>query len=66
MRDQASLAQLLVLANLETINAEYIQLGLPQPDRLARLNDLAKRQMNALVSNPSRLPPVAAPARKAS
>jgi hypothetical protein len=66
MRDQASLAQLLVLANLETINAEYIQLGLPQPDRLARLNTLAKRQMNALVSNPSRLPPVAAPARKAS
>jgi hypothetical protein len=54
MRDNASLAQLLVLANLETINAEYIQLGLPQPDRLERLNTLAKRQMNALIANPSK------------
>lgn len=58
MRDHASLEQLLVLANLETINAEYIQLGLPQPDRLSRLNTLAKRQMSALVTNPSRPKPL--------
>ncbi len=52
MRDHATLEQLLVLVNLQTVNAELIRLGLPQPERLLRLNDLAIRQMSALLDAP--------------
>jgi len=52
MRDHATLEQLLVLVNLQTVNAELIRLGIPQPDRLLRLNDLAIRQMGALLDTP--------------
>ena len=52
MRDHASMEQLLVLVNLQTVNAELIRLGIPQPDRLLRLNDLAIRQMSALLDAP--------------
>lgn len=48
MRDHATLEQLLVLVNLQTVNGELIRLGVPQPERLVRLNDLAIRQMSAL------------------
>jgi hypothetical protein len=34
MRDSASVQQLLVLANIESLNAEFIQMGLPQRERL--------------------------------
>lgn len=50
MRDHASLEQLLVLANLENMNAEFIHMGLPQPDRLKRLNTIAIRQMQTLTA----------------
>ena len=50
MRDQASLEQLLVLANLENMNAEFIHMGLPQGDRLKRLNQIAIRQMQTLTA----------------
>ncbi len=53
MRDHATLEQLLVLVNLQTVNAELIRLGVPQPERLLRLNDLAIRQMEALVDAPT-------------
>jgi len=49
MRDHASLEQLLVLANLENMNAEFIHMGLPQGDRLKRLNQIAIRQMLTLI-----------------
>jgi len=52
MREYASVEQLLVLANIEGMNAELIHMGLPQPERLKRLNQIAIRQMEIL----SRLP----------
>lgn len=50
MRDHASLEQLLVLVNLENMNAELIHMGLPQADRLKRLNAIAIRQMQTLTA----------------
>lgn len=50
MRDHASLEQLLVLANLENMNAEFIHMELPQSDRLKRLNAIAIRQMQTLTA----------------
>lgn len=48
MRDHATIEQLLVLANLEGMNAEFIHMALPQGDRLRRLNQIAIRQMRTL------------------
>ena len=57
MRDHASIEQLLVLANMEGMNAELIHMGLPQADRLKRLNQIAIRQMQILTGTGSRLLP---------
>jgi hypothetical protein len=54
MRDHASLEQLLVLANLESMNAEFIHMALPQSDRLKRLNAIAIRQMQTLAARTAR------------
>lgn len=51
IRDEASLQQLIVLANLESINAELIRQGIPQSERLLRLNDSAKQMMQSLVGD---------------
>ncbi len=48
MREYASIEQLLVLANIEGMNAELIHMGLPQSERLKRLNEIAIRQMQVL------------------
>ena len=48
MRDYATVEQLLVLANLDIVNAELIHLGISQEDRLKRLNEIAINQMRAL------------------
>jgi len=48
MRDYASLEQLLVLANMESMNAEFIHMGLSQGELLQRLNEIAIRQMQVL------------------
>ncbi len=50
MRDHASLEQLLVLANLENMNAEFIHMALPQSDRIKRLNAIAIRRMRTLTA----------------
>ena len=50
MRDYATIEQLLVLANIEGMNAELIHMGLPQGERLKRLNEIAIRQMQVLTS----------------
>jgi hypothetical protein len=50
MRDHAGLEQLLVLANLENLNAELIHMGLEQGERLKRLNAIAIRQMRTLTA----------------
>lgn len=48
MREYASVEQLLVLANIEGMNAELIHMALSQGDRLKRLNEIAIRQMQVL------------------
>jgi hypothetical protein len=50
VRDYASVEQLLVLANMEGMNAEFIHMILPQGERLKRLNQIAIRQMQVLTS----------------
>lgn len=50
MRDNATAEQLLVLANLENLNAEFIKQGLKSEDRLQRLNEVAIYQMNLLTT----------------
>ncbi len=52
MREHATIEQLLVLANIEGMNAELIHMGLTQGDRLIRLNAIAIRQMQVLTSAP--------------
>ncbi|MNF94957.1 hypothetical protein D3C84_776870 [compost metagenome] len=42
--------QLLCLANLESMNAHFISEGLPQAERLVKLNQLAIRQMRVLLA----------------
>lgn len=49
MRDHASIEQLLVLANIEGMNAEFIHMKLAQGERLKRLNAIAIRQMQTLM-----------------
>lgn len=51
VRDHASIQQLLVLANLESLNAELIEMALPQAVRLEKLNAAAIRQMRLLAGN---------------
>ena len=50
MREYATIEQLLVLANIEGMNAELIHMELPQGERLKRLNEIAIRQMQVLTS----------------
>ena len=51
MREYATVEQLLVLANIEGMNAEFIHMNLPQGERLKRLNQIAIRQMQTLTAN---------------
>lgn len=48
MRDEASIHQLLVLANMESYNAILIEQGKTQPERLVALRELAVKQMQTL------------------
>jgi hypothetical protein len=50
IRDYASVEQLLVLANMEGMNAEFIHMSLSQGERLKRLNQIAIRQMQVLTA----------------
>lgn len=51
VRDYSTVEQLLVLANLESMNAEFIRMGLPQGERLRKLNAIAIQQLKSLVGN---------------
>ena len=53
MRDSASVQQLLVLANIESLNAEFIEMGLSQGERVQKLNAVAIRQMRILTGSPA-------------
>ena len=50
IRDHASLEQLVVLTNLESLNSVLIRQGLPQPERLRTLNGIAITQMRTLLA----------------
>lgn len=54
-RDHASVEQLLVMTNLESINAELIGMGIPQSDRLKRLNQTAITQLKTLTNAAQKL-----------
>ena len=48
MRDYANILQLVILINLENLNAEMINQGMEQNKRLERLNEVAKKQYEIL------------------
>lgn len=51
MREHASIEQLLVLANIESLNAKFIRMDIPQKDRLVKLNQIALIQLKSLLAN---------------
>ncbi|MEP6556702.1 MAG: KilA-N domain-containing protein [Ferruginibacter sp.] len=53
MRDSATLEQLVVLTNLESINAVFIKQQVPQAQRLIKLNEIAIGQMKSLLNSSS-------------
>jgi hypothetical protein len=48
IRDYATINELICLSNMENLNAVFIDQGLPQGERLARLNQIAIQQMQVL------------------
>ena len=52
IRDYSSIEQLLVLANMESMNAEFVRMNLPQGERLKKLNTIAIAQLKSLTANP--------------
>jgi len=54
MRDYASVNQLICLSNMENLNAAFINEGLPQRERLKKLNRIAIQQMSVLEEAGSR------------
>ncbi|MFH1455110.1 MAG: KilA-N domain-containing protein [bacterium] len=53
IRDYANISQLICLSNLENLNALFISEGIPQEQRLSRLNKIAIQQMKLLVEDSS-------------
>ncbi|HQO21031.1 MAG TPA: KilA-N domain-containing protein [Acidobacteriota bacterium] len=53
IRDHAMLEQLVVITNLECINAVLIRQGLPQNERIVKLNEIAITQMKSLLGSPA-------------
>ncbi|MFW6224800.1 MAG: KilA-N domain-containing protein [Bacteroidota bacterium] len=51
IRDHSTLEQLLVLANMESMNAEFIRMGISKAERLNKLNEIAINQMKSIIRN---------------
>ena len=51
IRDYADISQLVCLSNLENLNAHFINDGLPQDERLVKLNKIAIQQMKLLTDD---------------
>ena len=51
IRDYANVSQLVCLANLENLNSVFINEGMPQAERLLKLNQIAISQMKILVAD---------------
>lgn len=54
IRDYATINELICLSNMENLNAVFIDQGLPQSERLIKLNQIAIQQMKVLEDNQSR------------
>ncbi len=54
IRDYASINELICLSNMENLNAVFINEGMPQSDRLVKLNQIAIQQMRVLYEVDSR------------
>ena len=50
IRDYATINELICLSNMENLNAVFIEQGLPQSERLIKLNQIAIHQMSVLES----------------
>jgi len=53
MRDYATIEELIVMANLESANAQFIAENVPQTERLKKLNQMARFQLKSLLNNSS-------------
>lgn len=53
IRDYASINELICLSNMENLNAVFIGQGMPQQERLIKLNQIAIHQMSILESGDS-------------
>lgn len=53
IRDYATMEQLVVLSNMESMNAELIKAGIEPTERMERLNKMAISQMKVLIANTS-------------
>lgn len=53
LRDYTNVTQLVVLANLEALNSEFIKDGIVQGERLVKLNQIAIYQIRSLIDNKS-------------
>ena len=51
IRDYATINELICLSNMENLNALFIEQGMPQSERLIKLNQIAIHQMSVLESN---------------
>lgn len=54
IRDYATINELICLANMENLNSVLINDGVPQGERLIKLNQIAIHQMQVLEDNGSR------------
>ena len=54
IRDYATINELICLSNMENINAVLINDGIPQGERLVKLNQIAIHQMQVLEDNEGR------------
>ena len=55
IRDYASINELICLSNMENLNAVFINDGMPQSERLIKLNQIAIQQMKILEDTGGRL-----------
>jgi hypothetical protein len=53
VRDHATIEQLVVLSNLESLNSVLIHQGLPAPERLPLLNAIAFVQVHSFLTSPA-------------
>jgi len=54
IRDYAAINELICLSNMENLNSVFINEGLPQKERLIKLNQIAIQQMSVLMEVESR------------